>query len=128
MEQGLFTVISSSELQDKIDEIFGKYDGLISVDKYGYRIYLQLFLRDHEESQIRLFFREIGLNNSEIDDLYLKCYTPEVSMMKISLTSFPKILKPILEIKEDVLFRRDVLIKEATSIESLFCFTYFINS
>lgn len=127
MEQGLFTSISSSELQNKIDEIFGKYEGLISVEKHEYKIYLQLFLRDHKESEIRLFFRKIELNDSDIDNLYLKCYIHGISMMKISLTSFPKILKPILEIKEDVLFRKDVFIKEITSIESLFCFTYIRN-
>jgi hypothetical protein len=125
MEQGLFTSIRSSELQNKIYEIFGTYEGLISVEKCEYKIYLQLFLSDHKESEVRLFFNKIGLNDSDIDNLYLKCYIPGISMMKISLTSYPKILKLILEIEEDVLFRKDVFIMEITSIESLFCFTYF---
>jgi hypothetical protein len=91
----------------------------ISVEKYEYKIYLQLFLRDHKESQIRLFFKKIGLNEADIDNLYLKCYIPGISMMKISLTSYPKILKPILEIEEDVLFRKDVFIV----LEVFFTFT-----
>jgi len=128
MEQGLFTIISSSELQERIDKVFGKYEGLISVDKYNYRIYLQLFLRDHDENEVRLFFKKIGLNNSDIDNLFQKHYIPTISMIKISLTSFPIILKLILGIEEDVLIRKDVFIMEVTSIESLFCFTYFRNS